>query len=335
MPFVDTVKLITTDPPPDGFKDLAEVTVHYKPRPTDLNYDPPAYDRKGFTCYYEDGGFRHRWAHGYYAIDFELPKVLGGKPCTFNESLISIAVLDFFGRSAAAFDVSRLDLCAEEPGDRNEISETLSDLFKNAPSVHRARYDNSTIYLGRSPKMVQRLRCYNRTIKTAGLETGPAGDDLLRFELQRRRPRVIRRQFKAGNICKIDPLRLNYVMAKNLLPLVGPRTLDYQRLIASGYEGLATAGFIVLREVAGEKAIKASLGKNTFYKLRRSAAGVKFKKAPPNYALRALRASIAIFRPDLAHDADAKQLAAVLEAIKNDLDTRTARNSKKPATGPG
>ncbi|GAH91825.1 unnamed protein product [marine sediment metagenome] len=334
MPFVDTVKLVTDEAPPPEFYRYAEVNVKYVPTEDyELGQKGPAFSQAGVSHYLQDDrGFRYRDSYGYFSVDFELPVVLGSKPCTFKESLSSIANMDFLGRSPEEFKVSRLDLCIEEPGERNDVAESLSQLFKSAPSPHRARFDN-TVYFARSSKMVQRLRCYNRTVKTAGEEAAPDGRDLLRFELQRRRPRVIRRQFRAEKVSDLDPDMLQYVMAKELLPLAGYKIVDYNKLVRAGYEGLAVAGFLALRELAGERVLKDGLSKHTFYKLRKLAAGVKTKKATPNLALRALRASLSLYRPDLVDGADAEELGVVLERLSDEVASRR-RHRKSTAQGP-
>jgi hypothetical protein len=108
--------------------------------------------------------------------------------------------------------------------------------------------------------------------------------------------------------------------------------LDFENM--NDLEGATTIGFIVLREVLGEKVLRSSFSENTFYKYRKLAANVKNNDVD-NLSANALRAIIAVVAPDLLETADAKGIeAAGYELLKRITYNSNTRSKKKPKLKP-
>lgn len=312
-PFIDTFKLVGADADgkaydiPNEFKRVADVTVSIKEHSKDKvgflddgSLVIPPWARDDSFTHVDENGIRYRTGYGFFQVDGELPSLCGFKPDSIKASLDILRSQTFFGMPAAEMRVTRIDPCIEVAASRTNIAAYLNAVYKTAKAPVRSRHA-TTVYLMKTDKGKQRTRIYDRTIKTFGEEKGPGETNLLRFEVQRRTAAVVRRM--TGDeimLADIQERGIIRALVNELIPLT-TMAVDFQEY--KDKDGATTLGFILIREILGEKVLRKNWSQHSFYKYRKLAAEVD-TEGVDNYSAEALRAIIALLAPDLLELAD-------------------------------
>ena len=243
-----------------------------------------------------------------------LPKMVGYKPSSIEESIDLIKSRTYCGMAGEDMRFSRIDIASDVGAERALLMMNLDMYQRKIPSPYRARYD-TTLYLMRGSKGVQRFRIYDRTEKTGGLEVAENGDSLLRFELQRRRAQTVRQQFGDDRVAWSIPDLMYQRLAKELIPF-GYESTDFDQLIT--LDGFKVLGFIFMRNIYGEKHLRecGAFSKNSFYKLRKAAAAIDDDKVPvENLSMKVVRAIASLKAPHLLDESDADMASKLSDEL--------------------